>query len=51
MRLRFTDITVSQLKNCGTYYDETTPAFGIAHAAALCCVGLAVILLMAPASR
>jgi integrase len=28
-RLRFTDISVSQLKERGTYFDETTPAFGV----------------------
>jgi len=29
MRLHFTDIAVSALKTLGTYYDETTPAFGL----------------------
>jgi hypothetical protein len=24
-----TDIVVSRLKNCGTYFDETTPTFGL----------------------
>jgi integrase len=28
-KLRFTDISVSQLKERGTYYDLTTPAFGV----------------------
>lgn len=28
-RVRLTDIVVSQLKKCGTYYDATTPAFGV----------------------
>jgi hypothetical protein len=28
-KLRFTDVAVSQLKERGTYYDITTPAFGV----------------------
>ncbi len=28
-RLHMTDIVVSRLKECGTYFDETTPAFGL----------------------
>lgn len=28
-RLHMTDIVVSRLKTCGTYFDETTPAFGL----------------------
>jgi integrase len=28
-KLHMTDIVVSRLKDCGTYWDETTPAFGL----------------------
>lgn len=28
-KLHMTDIVVSRLKECGTYYDQTTPAFGL----------------------
>ncbi len=28
-KLHMTDIVVSRLKDCGTYYDQTTPAFGL----------------------
>jgi hypothetical protein len=29
MKLHMTDIVVSRLKERGTYFDETTPAFGL----------------------
>ena len=28
-KLHMTDIVVSRLKNCGTYFDQSTPAFGL----------------------
>ncbi len=28
-KLHMTDVVVSRLKDCGTYYDQTTPAFGL----------------------
>ena len=28
-KLHMTDVVVSRLKDCGTYFDETTPAFGL----------------------
>ncbi len=28
-KLHMTDVVVLRLKACGTYYDQTTPAFGI----------------------
>jgi hypothetical protein len=27
--IHFTDLSVSRLKESGTYYDDTTPAFGL----------------------
>lgn len=29
MKLHMTDVVVSRLKDCGTYFDESTPAFGL----------------------